>query len=149
MRIKDKIALGTFAGLIATVPALLTNYLSVQLGFSKWYSFQLSAGIYLHAGLTDSWQGLVLGALVWMIPSALLGVLVAYLISATGKDYWWLKGCGVTLTLMYLFIYGFLFTLGAAEIIPFDTSTNISVFIENTIFGLCAGYLVAKWGEVS
>lgn len=149
MIIRDRIALGTFAGIAATVPALIVNFLSVQLGLAKWYSFQLSAGIYLHPGLTDSIQGMFLGAFVWMIPAAFMGVIVSYIISATGEDYWWLKGIGVTLVLMYLFIYGFLFTLGAAEIIPFDFATNMSVYVENVIYGVAVGYLVVRWGCVS
>ncbi|NLM53003.1 MAG: hypothetical protein GX197_09340 [Firmicutes bacterium] len=148
MVIRDRIALGVFAGITATIPSLLVNFLSVNLGFAKWYSHQISGGIYLHPGLTDSIQGIILGLLIWLIPAMTLGVITSYVIRATGEDYWWLKGIGVTLVCMHLIIYGFLYSLGGATIVPFDFATNISIYIENIIYGLTLGYLIKRWGKI-
>jgi hypothetical protein len=52
--IRDRFTLGVLAGIVATVPALIVNTLSVALGFAKWYSHQIGGSIYLHPGLTDS-----------------------------------------------------------------------------------------------
>lgn len=148
MVIRDRIALGVFAGITATIPSLLVNFLSVNLGFAKWYSHQISGGIYLHPGLTDSIQGIILGLLIWLIPAMTLGVITSYVIRATGEDYRWLKGIGVTLVCMHLIIYGFLYSLGGATIVPFDFATNISIYIENIIYGLTLGYLIKRWGKI-
>lgn len=149
MVIRDRIALGTLAGLVATIPAFIVNMLSVALGFAKWYHYQIGGSIYLHPGLTDSPQGLILGTLVWLIPAMALGVITSYVIQATGEDFWWLKGIAVTLTCMYLIIYGFLYTLGGATIVPFDFATNISLYLENIIYGVTLGYLIKRWGKVT
>jgi len=148
MVIRDRIALGVFAGITATIPSLLVNFLSVNLGFAKWYSHQISGGIYLHPGLTDSIQGIILGLLIWLIPAMTLGVITSYVIKATGEDFWWLKGIAVTLICMHLIVYGFLYSLGGATIVPFDFATNISIYIENIIYGLTLGYLIKRWGKI-
>lgn len=149
MVIRDRIALGAFAGIIATIPSLIINFLSVQLAFAKWYSYQIGGSIYIHPGLTDSLQGFLLGTLVWLIPALALGIITSYVIQATGEDYWWLKGIAITMIFMYLVVYGFLYTLGGATIVPFDFATNMSVYIENIIYGLSLGYLIKRWGQIS
>ncbi len=74
--IHDRIALGTLAGIVGTIPSLILNFISVQVGFAKFYSFQISSSIYLFPGLTDSLNGLILGGLIWLGFGALLGVLI-------------------------------------------------------------------------
>jgi hypothetical protein len=147
--IRDRIALGVLAGIIAAIPSSLVNFLSVQVGISRWYSSQIGGSIYLHPGLTDSLQGFLFGSLIWLIPAMALGILTSYVIQATGEDYWWIKGLAVTMIFMYLFVYGFLYTLGGATIVPFDFATNMSVFVENIIYGLTLGYLIKRWGQVA
>lgn len=147
IRIKDTLALGAFAGIIATIPQLIFDYLSVQLGFSKYYAFQISGSIYLVKELTDDFLGLVLGGLVWEATGMLLGVLTVLLMRSIGKDYWWLKGIFVANAVMYTVIYGFLFNLGGARIVPTDIPTNLTVFIGNIIFGVTLGYLIVRWGD--
>jgi hypothetical protein len=142
VKLEDRFALGFFSGILAVIPQLLFNFISVQLNFAKWYNFQISGSIYLHPGNTGTFPGMLLGALVWLIPAAMMGVLISYLIESTGEDFYWLKGIGVSLTIMFLIIYGFLFTLGGATIIPFDFATNFSMLIDNALYGLAAGYLV-------
>jgi hypothetical protein len=137
------------AGLLATIPSLIVNIISVNLGFARWYSHQIGGSIYLHPGLTDSPQGVILGLLVWIIPAMILGVITSYVIKVTGEDFWWLKGIAVTLTCMYLIIYGFLYSLGGARIVPFDFATNVSIYIENVIYGLTLAYLIKRWGKVT
>ncbi|MGI6659284.1 MAG: hypothetical protein ACOX4N_07760 [Dethiobacteraceae bacterium] len=149
MMIRDRIALGVVAGLLATIPSLIVNIISVNLGFARWYSHQIGGSIYLHPGLTDSPQGVILGLLVWIIPAMILGVITSYVIKVTGEDFWWLKGIAVTLTCMYLIIYGFLYSLGGARIVPFDFATNVSIYIENVIYGLTLAYLIKRWGKVT
>lgn len=147
MVIRDRFALGVVAGILATIPSLLVNLLSVNLGFARWYSHQIGGSIYLQPGLTDSLQGAILGLLIWFIPAMILGVITSYLIMATGEDFWWLKGIAVTLTCMHLIIYGFLYTLGGATIVPFDFATNFSIYIENIVYGLTLSYLIKRWGK--
>jgi hypothetical protein len=48
MFVKDKIALGTIVGIVATVPQIIINVLAVQIGLSQHYAFQYAASIYVY-----------------------------------------------------------------------------------------------------
>lgn len=147
IKIKDGTALGAFSGILATIPQLLFDYLSVTLGYSNYYAFQLSGSIYLLKELTYMPAGLILGGLVWESQAILLGVITVYYLRATSTDFWWLKGLLVSNALMYTIIYGFLFTLGGAKIVPFNIPTNFTVLIGNTIFGLSIAYFIIRFGD--
>lgn len=146
-KIKDGTALGAFSGILATMPQLIFDYLSVTLGYSHYYAFQLSGSIYLQKELTYMPAGLILGGLVWESQAILLGILTVYYIRATGTDYWWLKGLIISNAIMYTVIYGFLFSLGGAKIVPLNIPTNFTVLIGNVIFGLALAYFIVYFGD--
>lgn len=148
VKIKDGTALGAISGILATIPQLIFDYLSVILGYSHYYAFQLSGSIYLLKKLTFMPAGLILGGVVWESQAILLGILTVYYIRATGTDYWWLKGLIISNAIMYTVIYGFLFSLGGAKIVPFNIPTNFTVLIGNVIFGLTLPYLIVRFGDV-
>jgi hypothetical protein len=145
LAIRDRFVLGALAGMVGTIPSLILNFFSVQLGLAKFYSFQISGSIYLFPGLTDSVAGMVLGALIWISFGAFLGVVIVYLLTYTGHDYWWLKGPLVAFVIMFVGIYGIMYTSGAARIVPFDLATNLSEAVGNLVFGFFTAYLVVRW----
>ena len=146
MIIKDKIKLGVVSGIAATIPQLIFNYISVQLGYSQYYNFQISASVYLYRNTTYTWAGMLFGAITWLATGAGLGVASAYLMDKTGPDYWWLKGILISNSIMFSFIYGFIYSSLAPTIVPWDLSTNFSMIIENVIYGIALGYLIVHWG---
>jgi hypothetical protein len=146
MVIQDRLALGAATGAVGTIPGLLLNWISVSLGFTRFYSFQLTGSVYLHPSLTDSVQGMILGGIIWLAIGAFGGILTAYLLSWTGIDYWWIKSVAVSLGIIYIAIYGFMFTQGAARIVPFDFATNFSELLSNILYGITTGYLAIHWG---
>lgn len=143
--VRDKVALGTIAGLIGTIPQVLINALSVYIGFAKTYDFQLSGSIYLYKELTLTFWGFILGGIVWFSMAIGLGVVTTYFIKVTGKDFWWLKGIIVSNMIMYILMYGFFFALEAPKVVPWDVSTNFSILIENLIFGLTTSYIIKRY----
>jgi len=145
MIIRDRFALGALAAQIATIPQLLLNVCAVQLGFTKYYSFQISGSIYLFKKLTLTPGGILLEILTWILMAAILGIITSYIIFWTGKDFWWLKGAIVSNAIMYTMVYGFIFAMGGPKIIPWDLGTNLSLFFDNLVFGILTGYLVAHW----
>ncbi len=148
MRIRDKIALGTLAGLVASIPQLILNFFFVSLGISAYYSFQLSAGVFVRDHQTTiTLGGLLLGGLLWEFASAFLGVLIVYVLHFTGREYWWLKGILSSISFMYILIFGFIFDMGIARIIPQDIGSNFAILFENALFGIIASYLVFRWGD--
>lgn len=146
-KIKDMVALGTLAGLIGTIPQIILNFILTQTGFSQYYSFQLSGSVYLEKPLTYTFWGMVLGGLVWEFMAAGLGIATAYFINKMGKDFWWLKGIMVSNMIMFIFIYGFFFSLEAPKIVPWDLGTNWGVLVENLLFGITTSWVIVRRGE--
>lgn len=64
MAIKDKMALGSAAGITDSFPALLLNFLSVQLGMAKYYNFEIATSIYLYPALTHRVLSRIFGSLI-------------------------------------------------------------------------------------
>ena len=76
--IRDRIALGVVAGLLATIPSLIVNIMSVNLGFARWYSHQIGGSVILPRPYRFA-SGVILGLLVWIIPAMILGVITSML----------------------------------------------------------------------
>lgn len=146
--IKDRVALGTLTGILGAVPAVLLNLISHALNFSKTYSFTLAGGIFLKGNVTETAGGILLGSVLWIFTAAFISFLIVLLIERTGKDYWWIKGPLLTIVVMHLLIYGFAFNMAQTKIIPVDVATNISMFVENLIFGITTGYLITRWSKL-
>lgn len=147
MQIRDRIALGVFAGAAATVPQILLNALLVWAGLCKYYDYQVSASVYILRHLTHTASGLAFGAVTWTSIACALGVAIVYLLTWTGSAYWWLKGVAVSYGIMFSLIYGFFYAMEAPKITPWDLGTNWSILADNLLFGLVCSLLVVRWGR--
>lgn len=145
IKIKDNVALGAAAGIIGSIPQSLLNLLSKMLGISKTYSFTLAGGIFLGKKHTSEIGSFILGTVLWIFTAAFIGYLIVLLMKKTGRDLWWFKGPLVTILVMNLFIFGFMFSIAATTVIPKDVATNLSILVENLVFGVVTGYLIARW----
>jgi len=148
LKIHDSIALGTASGVVGTFPQLMLHFLAVQLGYNKYFAFQIMGSLYLVKKLTYVPLGYFIGGLLWEAFGAALGILIVYLIRATGREFWWLKGIGVSVGIMFVLIYGFIFDISKPQILPFDIKTNLIMLIGSIIYGVTTSYLVLKWGEL-
>ncbi len=148
MKIKDPIALGAISGVLGSLSHLLLNFLSVQSGYSKFYSFQIAAGVFIAKDLTSKTMGLIIGAISWTIVSILLGVLTVLLFKFTGKDFWWLKGILITGALTYTGVFGVIFAMGGSNLNPTDIPTTLTSLLGNVVYGIFMGYLVLKLGDI-
>lgn len=146
MKINDSIALGSLSGIVGSIPSFILNYILVQLGIAEYYTFQISSSIHLLEKFTTDPLGVMLGSILWLIASSVLGIFMVYTFKFTGPDYWWLKGIIAVTTLMYIGIYGFLYKLGA-QLTPHDLTTNLLLFIDNILFGLITSYLITRWED--
>lgn len=147
MRIKDEFALSFLAGFIACVPQIAFDTISVLAGYSKYYAFQIAAGVFLHNHLALTPLGIFMGAIIWIIAAIFISLITITVFRLTGKDYWWIKSPAVVLSIMFIGIYGFLFNLGAAEIVPYDIPTNFTILINNIIFSIVLGYSIIHYGD--
>lgn len=146
MKIKDEFALSVIAGLIACIPQLTFDTISYFAGYSKYFAFQIAAGIFVRKDLTTTPAGLIMGAMIWMIAAIFISLVTIAVFRFTGKDYWWLKSPAIVLSIMFIGIYGFLFNLGGAEIVPNDVPTNVTMLINNVIFSIVLGYSIIHYG---
>lgn len=147
MIIKDRVALGACAGTLGAIPQLLLNLIFHALNYSKTYFFTLAGGIFLREKVTDTVGGIFLGTALWLFTSSFVGFLMVLLFEKTGKDFWWLKGPLTVIMVMQILVYGFVFNMANTQIIPVDVPTNLSIFVENIIFGVVTGYLVKRWSD--
>lgn len=147
MKIKDTVTLGTIAGIIGTIPQLLFHLIFTQVGFIKYFAFQLTGSVYMVKELTYTPLGLFIGGFVWLLLGGIIGVITAYLLILTGKDNWWLKGLLVNEGVMFLGVYGIIYTLGGAKIVPFDIKTNLIVLLGSLIYGVTMPYLIIRWRD--
>ena len=94
LKIKDTIAVRTFASLFGTIQISLVNLLFSSFGFTitpGWKPFaELFFPRYARSNL-----GFLVGLFGQVCISAGWGILVAFILRKTGKDYWWLKGLGI------------------------------------------------------
>jgi len=141
MKIEDTFALDTISALVASIPQLLFDWISHYYLFrAKYQGYQISAGIYLYNHLTNDPMGIALGLIVWLLQGISLGIIITLILKYFGRDFWWLKGLVVSNGFMYIWIYGFILTLGGGKVVPFDMRTNWTILLGNTIFGLLTPY---------
>lgn len=148
MVIRDKIALGTVAGLIGSIPQLIFQFTMLMLGISNYSSFQISGGIFLLEKYTKTIGGLIYGFIIWEIAAIFLGVVTVYVIESTGHAHAWFKGIVVSTAIMFIGVYGFVFEMGGSNIVPQDIPTNFVILIGNLIFGATTGYMILRLGRV-
>lgn len=147
MLIKDRITLGVIAGLVGTVPQVLISFISFKIGYAQSFSYQLAAGVHLEKTLARKPIGLLMGGITWELTGAVLGILILYFLIKTGTEFWWLKGMLIANFFMYTAVYGLVFDMGSANVLPEDIGTNLTEMVGNTLFGLTAAFLVAKWAN--
>jgi len=147
MLIKDRITLGTIAGLVGTIPQILISFISFKIGYAQYFSYQLAAGVHLEKTLAGKPMGLFMGGLIWELTGSILGILILFFVIKTGTDFWWLKGILIANFFMYTVIYGFVFDMGSANVLPEDIGTNFTEMVGNTLFGLTSAFLAARWAN--
>lgn len=91
----DTVTRGALAGLAASIPFGALSWLLFALGLLPSTLFHYNAVFIIPPGTAVTALPLLLGAVLYLITGAVVGVGIAYLIRWTGPDYAWLKGAGV------------------------------------------------------
>ncbi|MBI2873448.1 MAG: hypothetical protein HYY09_00025 [Firmicutes bacterium] len=146
MVIPDRTTLGGVAGLVGTIPQLILNFISVQIGFGEFYAFQVSASIFVVERMTLTPMGLIIGGFTWILTAAFFGAILARLIDLEGEDFWWIKGL-LFGSVLFIVLFGILFNLGAGRIVPLDPQSKVSALAENALYGIVTAYFIVRWGR--
>jgi hypothetical protein len=145
MKINDRIFLGMISGILSGIPGRLLNMFEYKKGLTDVKYGQLAAGIFYPKSQVNTNQGKLTGYLVNQVNLGITGVIISYLLSATGRDKAMLKGAGVTAS-AWLFVYGVASRLTVRPTRRKELSPLLS-FIDHIILGVLCGHFVSKLGD--
>lgn len=146
---KDTLTIGTIAGISGTIVMHLLSMVWKSLGIIKITTLQVSAAILLSWSQVNTIYGYLVGIIVHLVIGAAGGVLLAYLLKLSGKDYYWLKG---------LALAGFMLLIGMGLIVRLlkiapqmknDGLTTLMHTLNYVVYGLLSSYIIAKYGKFS
>ncbi|KUO49815.1 MAG: hypothetical protein APF76_00800 [Desulfitibacter sp. BRH_c19] len=146
-KITDRIILGMVSGLIAGIPGRLINSAEYRAGYTDLRYNHLASSLFIPKNKTNSTEGKLLAAFVNNINVSSVGVVISYLLSATGRDKAVVKGMGVA-AISWIMINGLVSNLGLKIKSKRPLSPILSL-ADHLIFGSLTGFLVSKLGDDS
>ncbi|MFZ7103885.1 MAG: hypothetical protein ACOWWO_14705 [Peptococcaceae bacterium] len=146
-KISDRIFLGIISGILGGVPSKLINAFEYHVGLTDVKYSQLSSSLFLPAKKVKNSNAHIIGSIANNTGIAIVGVLITYLLSITGRDKLIVKGLGVTST-AWLFVYGLISRLGL-PIKTKKTLTPLLSFIDHAALGIFTALIVSKLGDDS
>jgi len=147
MKIRDTVLLGITAGILAGFPARFTNNTAYRLGLTDRKYGQMAASLFLPSNKqrVHRQETEVVGFLADYINCGLIGVIVASVLSRTGRDYAALKGVGVA-SLAWMALYGLTTRLKVAPASRKPLSSILS-FGDHVLFGALCGWISSRLGS--
>ncbi len=142
---KDKIVLGILVGLLSDAVKLTFNFLSFKLNFTPVVFWQLVAATALEKKDIFTAGGILIGAVVDIIATSLVGVIFVYIIYITGKENLWIKGIGFG---MFIWIIFFVIVKGQLiqNKITSEPSGIFVTIIAHFLFGLSLAVFTRFFG---
>ena len=139
---KDRMVAGGVAGLIGAAVQNIYSYVMVGLNLAQFTYSDFATSVLTNRVYSDS-LGLVAGFVAYLSVGVILGILFAYLISATSNDYLYVKG------LFYGFILWFLLTgFGTAFRLPaflnLPPVSTLSILVGGLIFGVITAFVLKQ-----
>jgi hypothetical protein len=147
IKIRDRILLGVLAGIVCGTPGRIFNDLEYHLKLTDVKYGQMAANLFLPKNKLNSPKARIIASLINQTNISLMGVMVCYLLSATGRDKAVLKGIGVGAT-AWTTIYGLTARIGLSVKTRKPLSPILS-FIDHALFGTMCGLFVSKFGHDS
>ncbi|ATW26381.1 DUF6789 family protein [Candidatus Formimonas warabiya] len=144
---KDTLTIGTIAGIIGTIVMHLLSMLWKSLGLIKITSLQVAASLFLSWNQVTTPIGYMVGVLSHIMIGAAGGVLLAYFIRFSGKDYYWLKGLALA---GFMLLAGMGFVVRILKIAPQmgnDSLTALLHILNYMVYGLVCSYIIARYSK--
>lgn len=145
--IKDRILIGSVAGMIGSLFKDLPNFILYKLGVVKYLYAHLAASAHLHEADVYSPIGILIGFLGDTMTGGAIGVVTILFLDKFGLDYWWYKGCIIGNT-VWLFGLGVILNLGTVNLVPGDPIFRFTSIFDHLLFGLTIVYLIYKWDRL-
>lgn len=148
-KIKDRILLGTVAGLAGVIAKTIIDEISHKQKLSQRSFRETAAGVWVKkSSEARSIQGQLLGCLLDIGMSIAGGIGTVYLLTESGRDHLITKGIvsGVGLGSFIDFLIG---SLPQNKIKPTDATSHLSYMTSHAVYGLVTTVMVAKLGHAS
>jgi len=149
LKIKDRVLLGTLAGLAGDVVKTVIDEISHKKKLSQRSFRETAAGVWVKKGSeARSIQGQALGGLFDLGMSMAGGIGTVYLLTETGRDHLITKGIIAGIGLGSLLDFA-ISTLPQNKIKPTDATSHLSYMVSHAAYGLVTTFIVAKMGHPS
>lgn len=146
-KIKDRILLGIFSGLIGSVPGRLLNAVEYDLGLTDSTYGQMAAHQFISKNKINTPDGVLLGSVANELIALSTGIAITYTLSATGRDHALIKGMGVG-SFYWFLLYGLSSQLGKTPKSKKPLSLLYSL-VDHLIFGSTASIIISEFGDDS
>lgn len=147
-KIKDRMILGTLAGLGANIVKNILGASAMKLELAEIDGPHRAAGMLVPPHKIADPKGKLVGVLADSIMAGTLGVASLSILKLFGKKHAVIKG-GLVGAGMWTMLYGVLGTLGATKVNPVSPSTVLTEFVEHTVFGAVTAGLITKMADPS
>jgi len=141
--LKDKILVGSMAGIIATLFKAIPNLILWKLKIVPALYLHIAASSLILPKDVNRPIGIIIGLIADLITGGTIGILAAQGLKIFGCDYLAHKGLVIG-SLVWLFGFGVALNLGVAKINPSDPLLQLTSLIDHLIFGLITVYLIIK-----
>ncbi|EEG78068.1 hypothetical protein [Dethiobacter alkaliphilus] len=146
----DKTAAGAGAGFVSGLVIGLISIVLFITSVCELCLINIGGGIFMRQMLTQNalpvWQAL--GWLVHLSVSVVLGIILAHILSVTGKDWALLKGA-IWGAVIWLITIGGVSPLGGYITVPPRPEDIFLLFAYHVLFGLLAAWLLVRFGSIS
>jgi hypothetical protein len=145
LKIRDTIAIGALAGVIGSIQISLINLIFSILDFTTTPGWKPFAELFFPK-YSHSFLGVMVGFGGQAGISGLWGVLTAYVLRFTEKDYWWLKGMGIGIVSWLTTAGASLRVLDIAKQVYHRPADQLMVPLNLILFEITVAYLVKRFG---
>jgi hypothetical protein len=149
LKIKDRIILGSMAGLIGNLAKTFIDEISLRKKISQRSFRSTAAGVWVNnKNEATNLNGQLLGGLFDFGIGALGGIVMTHIFSKTGKDHVVTKGIlsgisiGSTITAL-------LSAFPNNKVRPKDASSNLSYMFAHSVYGVVSSVIITKFGDSS
>lgn len=142
---KDVFGRGIIAGIVGIVAINLVEVLLAFLNISETPLWQAGGIVFLSEQALQTPLGIAIGVFSHVFIGIVVAIAISYFIHATGSNLATLKGIGLSLVVGFITL-ALIFPLrGVATEMQNSPGDVLAAFIDHTVFGALAGYLIGMY----
>lgn len=146
MKIQDRLLLGIVAGLGGNLAKLAIGKTGKKMQWAELHGPDMAAGMFIPPVKLASTQGRVAGLIADSVIAGVLGVVIVYGLSLSGRNQAPIKGLA-TGSAMWTGVYGIASAMGLTKVKPHSPTTVLNEFVSHSIYGLVTATLAVKLGD--